>query len=64
MIELRHALNSLPSGQRECVILRYGMDLPEAEVAEILSVSVGTVKSQTSKGAAKLRALLGQADAS
>jgi RNA polymerase sigma-70 factor (sigma-E family) len=58
-VDLRQALEALPRGQRECVVLRYGMDLPEAEVAEVLAVSVGTVKSQTSKGSARLRHLLG-----
>jgi RNA polymerase sigma-70 factor (sigma-E family) len=54
-IDLRRALESLPKRQRECVVLRYGADLPEAEVAEILGISVGTVKNSASKGAAALR---------
>jgi RNA polymerase sigma-70 factor (sigma-E family) len=58
-IDLRHALERLPRRQRECVVLRYGLDLSEAEVAEVLGISKGTVKSQTSKGSNRLRDLLG-----
>lgn len=63
-VDLHRALATLPRRQRECVVLRYGMDLAEADVAEILRISVGTVKSQTSKGAAKLRALLNSPESS
>src|SRR5690349_3543408 len=55
---LTRALATLPSRERQCVVLRFHADLPEAEVAEVLSISVGTVKSSTSRGLAKLRALL------
>lgn len=54
-IDVRRALASLPEGQRLCVVLRYGLDLSEADVAEVLGISPGTVKSQTSKAARKLR---------
>jgi DNA-directed RNA polymerase specialized sigma24 family protein len=37
------------------VVLRYFEDLTEAQTAELLGCSVGTVKSQTSKALAKLR---------
>jgi RNA polymerase sigma-70 factor (sigma-E family) len=49
------ALGQLPSKQRAVVVMRYWEDLSEAEVAEALGCSVGTVKSQASKGLAKLR---------
>ena len=49
------ALASLPKRQREVVVLRYWEDYSEAQTAGILGCSVGTVKSQASKGLAKLR---------
>lgn len=49
------ALSSLPARQRAMVVLRYYEDLTEAETAEVLHVSVGTVKSTTSRALAKLR---------
>jgi RNA polymerase sigma-70 factor (sigma-E family) len=48
-------LASLPKRQREVVVLRYWEDYSEAQTAQILGCSVGTVKSQASKGLAKLR---------
>jgi RNA polymerase sigma-70 factor (sigma-E family) len=48
------AVRSLPTRQREAVALRYYGDLSEAEVAQALGCSVGTVKSQLSKARATL----------
>jgi RNA polymerase sigma-70 factor (sigma-E family) len=59
VLDVRAALGRLPRGQRVCAILRYGMGMSESDVAATLGVSVGTVKSQTSKAAARLRAELG-----
>ena len=59
VVDVRKALIRLPAGRRACVVLRYAFDLSEHEVSELLGVSVGTVKSQTSKGAEQLRRALG-----
>jgi RNA polymerase sigma-70 factor (sigma-E family) len=52
---LRDALAHLPPGQRAVVVLRYHQDLSEAQVAELLGITVGTVKSQAAKALAALR---------
>lgn len=58
--DLLAALATLPTGQRAAVVLRYFDDLTEAETAVALNCRPGTVKSQTSRGLAKLRELLVQ----
>lgn len=58
VVDVRSALDRLPARRRACVVLRHAFGLPEREVADILSVSVGTVKSQTFKGVAQLQQLL------
>jgi RNA polymerase sigma-70 factor (sigma-E family) len=54
-VDLQRALVSLSPKQREVVILRYVVDMPEAEVAHALGCSVGTVKTHASRGLAALR---------
>lgn len=56
--ELGRALRALPLGQRRVVVLRHLLDLSEAQVAEELGISVGTVKSANARGLARLRSLL------
>ena len=48
-------VQTLPRKQRAVVVLRYYEDLSEAEIAETLGISVGTVKSQASRALAALR---------
>ncbi|NHI09701.1 ECF subfamily RNA polymerase sigma-24 subunit [Streptomyces sp. KO7888] len=59
---LLEALAQLPARQREAVVLRYWEDLTETQTARAMGCSVGTVKSNTAKGIAKLRAVPALAD--
>lgn len=56
--ELIDALGCLTTQQRTVLVLRYFEDLSEAQVAELLGCSTGTVKSSASRGVARLRQLL------
>ena len=58
-VTLMAALMSLPLGQRSVVVLRFWLDMTEAQVAQALGCSVGTVKTQGSRALAKLRASAG-----
>lgn len=53
--ELRRMLASLAPQQRRVIVLRYFDDLSEAEVAQCLGVTVGSVKASCSRGLAALR---------
>jgi RNA polymerase sigma factor (sigma-70 family) len=55
--ELAGLLGQLPAEQRIAVVLRHVVDLPIAEIAEVLGRPEGTVKSQISRGLRRLREL-------
>jgi len=57
-VDLVRALQALPEREREVVVLRHYADLSERAVADLLGVSVGTVKSSSSRGLRRLRALI------
>ena len=52
---LADAVGALPPKRRAAVVLRYYLDLSEADIAETLGVRPGTVKSLLSRGLAELR---------
>ncbi|WP_433314091.1 SigE family RNA polymerase sigma factor [Micromonospora sp. CA-269861] len=55
---LYEAMRALTPRTRAVIVLRYVVDLPEAEVAAALGCSVGSVKSRASRGLARLRLAL------
>jgi RNA polymerase sigma factor (sigma-70 family) len=55
-------LLALPAKQRAVLVLRYYEGMAEAEIAEILGISRGTVKSHTSRALAALRRRLTDED--
>ena len=58
--EVLAALAGLPPRRREAIVLRYWLDLSEREIATVMGVSPGTVKSNVSRGLATLAATLGE----
>ena len=58
-VVLRQALMQLGRRQRTIIVLRYFEDLTEQQVADLLDLNVGTVKSQAHKALARLRAACG-----
>jgi RNA polymerase sigma-70 factor (sigma-E family) len=56
-LTVRQALARLTPKQRAVLVLRYFEDLTEAQTAEVLGLSVGTVKSNTRDALARLRAV-------
>jgi RNA polymerase sigma-70 factor (sigma-E family) len=56
---LWQAVQALPARQRAVLVLRFREDLPEAEVARLLGLPLGTVKSLGHRAMARLRQRLG-----
>lgn len=57
--EVIGALRTLPARQRECLVLRYYQGLTESEIAATLGISVGSVRTHTSRGMASLQKQMG-----
>ncbi|MBO0878361.1 MAG: sigma-70 family RNA polymerase sigma factor [Pseudonocardia sp.] len=57
---LLEALKTLPARQRQALVLRYWLDLREAQIAEAMGISTGAVKTHTSRGMAALTRVLEQ----
>jgi RNA polymerase sigma-70 factor (sigma-E family) len=57
-LDLYAALSTLPRRQRETVVLRYLGDLSEAQTADLIGCSVGSVKTHASRGLAALKGVL------
>ena len=57
--EVLAALRRLHRRQREVIVLRYWAELPEAEIAATLGISVGAVKSSASRGRDAIATMLG-----
>ncbi|WP_211370014.1 SigE family RNA polymerase sigma factor [Nonomuraea turkmeniaca] len=56
--DVRNALAQVPARQRTALVLRFFVDLPEAEVAGLMGCSVGTVKTHTYRGLQAMRRLI------
>ena len=54
-VDIRQRLLALPRDQREVVVLKYLLDQPEENIAQILKVPVGTVKSRGHRALASLQ---------
>ncbi len=56
--EVQQALAQLSPDQRQVIALRYGADLTEVDIAQVLGWPVGTVKSRLNRARERLRVLL------
>jgi RNA polymerase sigma factor (sigma-70 family) len=56
--EVVAALRGLPKRQRDCVALRYYLELPVPEIAETLGLSVNSVKTHLQRGLRSMAAVL------
>jgi DNA-directed RNA polymerase specialized sigma24 family protein len=54
------ALWALPARQREVVVLRYFVDLPEAEITSATGMSMAAVRNHAAQAMLSLRAVLGK----
>jgi RNA polymerase sigma-70 factor (sigma-E family) len=59
--EVVQALRELPRRQRDCLVLRYYLELPVAEIADTLDLSINSVKTHLQRGLRALEARLEEA---
>ena len=59
-VDLQRAIAALSEGQRRAVVLHHLVDLPVDQVAEVLGISPGTVKTHLHRGRARLAEVLGE----
>lgn len=59
---LMSVLDQLPSRQREVIVLRYGSQLSETETASALDIPLGTVKTHSRRGLARMREALSRTE--
>lgn len=57
--EIVSALRDLPARQRDCLVLRYYLDLTERQIADTLGISPSSVKTHTRRAMVTLRERLG-----
>ncbi|GAB1818723.1 SigE family RNA polymerase sigma factor [Herbidospora sp. RD11066] len=60
--EVRAALRRLPARQRTALVLRFFADLPEAEVADLMGCTAGTVKVHVHRGLRAMRQLVNRTE--
>ncbi len=53
--DLKHRLDALPAQQRAAIAMRYLLDLPDAQIADVLRCGEGAVRSYISRGLKTLR---------
>jgi RNA polymerase sigma-70 factor (ECF subfamily) len=56
---VRTAIAGMPPDERQVLVLAYGHDLSQSQIAARLALPIGTVKSRTRRGMARLREMLG-----
>jgi RNA polymerase sigma factor (sigma-70 family) len=59
-MRVMRALRRLPDRQREVLVLRFYLDLSEAEIAGQMGIRPGTVRSTTSRALAALARAMGE----
>jgi RNA polymerase sigma-70 factor (ECF subfamily) len=56
--ELERAFRRLPPDQRAVLVVRFYLDLPDAEAADVLGIPIGTMKSRLNRARSAMRAAL------